>query len=297
MCAIFGERHSVKRFRRLPYAAVFLIVLAAPLAARAQNAANLTATHLYAGTLAQGESELTALLQREPKNAEARFGLGSVKFVRAVERLGQSMYRHGLEPPRTMMVPMLRLPVPRNPNPAPLTYEDSAPSCSNSPTILGRPKPSSAARRQGRREAARRSGARPSRSQRRRQGRRRGAAVVHPRLRRRARPRQRTRRLRDRLRQGRCLLAARLSHLLMAIAETGWRTISVPPSSRPSTSSFRARGLPYAAPLGGEKADPGSADYPVSRRCHRLHPSVQLAGGRCLSPFARARAISRRSPP
>src|SRR5262245_14915108 len=99
------------------------LTLAAPLTAHAQDAVTLTSTHLYAGRLAQGETELAALVAREPGNGEARFGRDGGRLVRAVERLGQSMYRHGLEAPRTFMVPMLRLPVPRNPNPARLTYE------------------------------------------------------------------------------------------------------------------------------------------------------------------------------
>ncbi len=253
----------MKRFRRLPYAAVFLIVLAAPLAARAQNAANLTATHLYAGTLAQGESELTALLQREPKNAEARFGLGSVKFVRAVERLGQSMYRHGLEPPRTMMVPMLRLPVPRNPNPAPLTYEGFRAILQQFTDDLGQAEAVLG-----------------------------GAPSTDVKL-----PIDLARVHLDLNGDGKVADEERLwsilgfvdarargsapdafeiafdkgdvywlrgyAHLLMAIAET-WLAHDFRPTFEQTFHLFFPRaGLPYAAPLGSEKSDPGSADYPV----------------------------------
>src|SRR3954469_4160676 len=93
-----------------------------PSAGRAQDAVALTQQHLYAGTLAAGETALAALSQRSPADDNARFGLAGVQFMRAVERLAQALHRHGLEAPRSGLVPILRLPVPRNPNPAALTY-------------------------------------------------------------------------------------------------------------------------------------------------------------------------------
>jgi hypothetical protein len=105
-------------------ALVLGLALAAPPGegARAQDAPALVAKHLYAGTLAEGDAELAALVRRQPNSGAARFGLGSIRFVRAVERLAQGLHRHGLQAPRTLMLPMLRLPVPHNPNPAPLSY-------------------------------------------------------------------------------------------------------------------------------------------------------------------------------
>src|SRR5437763_1975113 len=91
--------------------------------ARAQDAVALAQQHLYAGTLAAGESALAALSQQNAGDDNARFGLAGVRFMRAIERLVQSLHRHGLEAPRSGLVPILRLPVPPNPNPAPLTYE------------------------------------------------------------------------------------------------------------------------------------------------------------------------------
>src|SRR3954470_22226000 len=94
-----------------------------PSSARAQDAVTLAQQHLYAGTLAAGESALAALSQQNAGDDNARFGLAGVRFMRAIERLVQSLHRHGLEAPRSGLVPILRLPVPPNPSPAPLTYE------------------------------------------------------------------------------------------------------------------------------------------------------------------------------
>jgi hypothetical protein len=108
-------------------ASALLVSLAAvafdPSSARAQDAVTLAQQHLYAGTLAAGESALAALSQQNAGDDNARFGLAGVRFMRAIERLVQSLHRHGLEAPRSGLVPILRLPVPPNPSPAPLTYE------------------------------------------------------------------------------------------------------------------------------------------------------------------------------
>jgi len=70
------------------------LLLAAPLPAAADEAAaQLAASHLYAGTLAVGDSQLTAILDKDPGNDEARIGLGTIRFIRAVEHLSQGLYR------------------------------------------------------------------------------------------------------------------------------------------------------------------------------------------------------------
>jgi hypothetical protein len=45
-----------------------------------------------------------------------------VRFVQAIEHLSQGLYRYGLQPPRSVMMPIVRLPVPDNPNPEPIDY-------------------------------------------------------------------------------------------------------------------------------------------------------------------------------
>src|SRR5258708_4661381 len=89
-----------------------------------EAAAKLAATHLEAGTLSAGETELSALIDKDPANDEARLGLGTLRFVRAVEHLSQGLYRYGLKPPTSFLIPVVRLPVPENPDPQPITFQD-----------------------------------------------------------------------------------------------------------------------------------------------------------------------------
>ena len=81
--------------------------------------------HLKAGTLAAAESALEAELKSQPGDAQARFGLGTVQFVRTVERLVQSLYRHGLLQQHRSQVVDLDIPVPVNPNPERISYQQA----------------------------------------------------------------------------------------------------------------------------------------------------------------------------
>jgi hypothetical protein len=89
--------------------------------------APLVEKYLHAGQLAQGKKALEAQLASNPKDDQARFGLGALQFIRGVEHLGQSLHRYGLrsELGRRLNVPFLRLPVPANPEPQALTYPAS----------------------------------------------------------------------------------------------------------------------------------------------------------------------------
>lgn len=89
-----------------------------------EAAVETTAANLAAGTLATGESALTAIIESDPGNDEARMGLGVVRFVAAIEHLSQGLYRYGLQAPESMLLPVLSLPVPPNPSPEPITYDD-----------------------------------------------------------------------------------------------------------------------------------------------------------------------------
>ncbi|MGL4322986.1 MAG: hypothetical protein ACRCTD_03015, partial [Beijerinckiaceae bacterium] len=90
--------------------------------AHAQSAEQITQNHLYAGTLANGENALGQRIASNRADAEAHLGLALIRTARAVERLANSMYRHGLQAPRNTPIPIVRMPVPPNPNPQPLTY-------------------------------------------------------------------------------------------------------------------------------------------------------------------------------
>jgi hypothetical protein len=65
-------------------------------------------------------------LKENPRDDEVRFSLGGTQFLRAVERLLQSMHFHGLRSPSEgtlgAQLPFLRVPVPANPAPKPLSY-------------------------------------------------------------------------------------------------------------------------------------------------------------------------------
>jgi hypothetical protein len=81
----------------------------------------LVEKYLHSGELAKGEQALEAALVANPKDDQVRFGLGVLRFARAVERLCQSFHEYGLVSEHTN-VPFLRLPVPRNDDPAPVSY-------------------------------------------------------------------------------------------------------------------------------------------------------------------------------
>jgi hypothetical protein len=111
--------------RILAAAAVLVCGVAAPAAAQAP-AIEEARTYLEAGRLADAAATLAGQLQDSPEDDAARFALGTVQFTQAVERLGQSLYRHGLEPsPEVFAMPFFRMPVPRNPAPEPITYDQA----------------------------------------------------------------------------------------------------------------------------------------------------------------------------
>ena len=89
----------------------------------ASDASPLAEKYLHSGELVKGEQELARALAASPKDDQLRFGLGVLQFVRGVERLAQSFHEYGLKSEHPN-VPFLRLPVPRNPDPAVIRHED-----------------------------------------------------------------------------------------------------------------------------------------------------------------------------
>src|SRR5262245_60879711 len=102
--------------------AAWLTLSMAPAAAAEAPAIGEARTLLEAGRLADAATMLQTHLLDAPDDDSARFALGGVQFLQATERLGQSLYRHGLEPD-VFAMPLFRLPVPHNATPEPLTYE------------------------------------------------------------------------------------------------------------------------------------------------------------------------------
>jgi len=93
---------------------------------------------LTSGELAAGEKALSRHLEGHPDDDQVRFELGVLQVVRAVERLGQSLYRYGAKGQRSMLlgmmggnfgagggVPILRMPVPKNPDPERIDYQQA----------------------------------------------------------------------------------------------------------------------------------------------------------------------------
>ena len=110
----------MKRLTLLLNAALFALAMSS--GARAQDMARATALagHLARGEIERGEAEFARL----SPDAQTIAALGVLRFARAIEKLGRNFHRHGLQPPTGMpMLPVLRLPVPPNPSPEPLTYE------------------------------------------------------------------------------------------------------------------------------------------------------------------------------
>jgi hypothetical protein len=87
----------------------------------------LVEKYLTAGKLADGQRELAAYLKNHPDDDQARLGLGTLEFLRAIEHLGQSLHKYGAVGPESRLgrqVPILRLAVPKNPVPAKVRYAD-----------------------------------------------------------------------------------------------------------------------------------------------------------------------------
>jgi hypothetical protein len=74
--------------------------------------------------LTEGETALLAQLKKTPKDDNLRYSLGTLQFLQSVEHLTQSLYKYGLEPNRILTgTPIVRLPVPTNPKPEAVSYE------------------------------------------------------------------------------------------------------------------------------------------------------------------------------
>lgn len=102
--------------------AVWLLVF--PPGASAANTVDVIEQHLQAGTLAAGETALLDLLQTNPKDDQARFGLGAIQFLRGIERASQSLYRHGALQRGLLRAQFLGgLAIGHNPDPEPISYD------------------------------------------------------------------------------------------------------------------------------------------------------------------------------
>ncbi|MFN8828568.1 MAG: hypothetical protein ACK50Q_11280 [Labrys sp. (in: a-proteobacteria)] len=102
--------------------ATLVIVTGGSPPARAEEAGAIASRALAAGTINAGIGEIEAVLKAKPDDADAQAALGVLRFVGAIERFAQAMYRHGFEPGGHDYGPLLRMPLPVNPNPEKLDY-------------------------------------------------------------------------------------------------------------------------------------------------------------------------------
>jgi hypothetical protein len=108
---------------------VLAALFAAAIHAQAVRAAEPPRVERYLteGRLADGQRELAGYLKENPADDQARFGLGTLQFVRSVEHLAQTLYQFGAVGPKsrlTQQIPFLRIAVPENPAPDKVRYAD-----------------------------------------------------------------------------------------------------------------------------------------------------------------------------
>lgn len=84
-------------------------------------------SYLENAKISQGVKDLSIALQANPNNDKLRFQLGMLQFFQAVENLEQAWYNYGLSSDlknNFFPIPFLRLPVPNNPNPQKISYQE-----------------------------------------------------------------------------------------------------------------------------------------------------------------------------
>ncbi len=110
---------------RTPFAVLFVAMLGWNSPAFSETPSEMTERFLVEGKLVAGEQALAEILKTHPEDSEARFGLGTIQFLRAVERAVQSFHRYGLRPGiMGSLLPFARLPIPPNKTPDPIRYTD-----------------------------------------------------------------------------------------------------------------------------------------------------------------------------
>ncbi|CDX28674.1 conserved exported hypothetical protein [Mesorhizobium plurifarium] len=77
-----------------------------------------------AKSVAERNTALSTLEAAAAKDPASAYAAGAGEFFTALELLAGGLHRHGFESPKSFMLPLMQLPVPDNPNPQPLTYEE-----------------------------------------------------------------------------------------------------------------------------------------------------------------------------
>lgn len=105
------------------HAVLVSLALLGPTAPSTADVATAAGTALSATTVADRDGALAELEAARQSDPLAAYASGAVHFFKALEGLGQGLHRHGFDSPQSFMLPLMRLPVPENPQPEPLTYE------------------------------------------------------------------------------------------------------------------------------------------------------------------------------
>jgi hypothetical protein len=103
---------------------VCLSAMLSPAFCRAAENAPLVEQFLLDGKLAEGAKALEGRLKTEPKDDQARFGLGVLQFLQTFEHLGGSLHKYGLRTEKAFLrpPPQVKEFLPQNPNPEKLDY-------------------------------------------------------------------------------------------------------------------------------------------------------------------------------
>ena len=108
------------RIAGLMAAALFLCL---PISSAAAEMPAAAKTLFEAKTVSERNTALAALEATAPGDPASAYAAGAGEFFTALEILANGLHRHGFESPQSFMLPLMRLPVPDNPEPEPLTYE------------------------------------------------------------------------------------------------------------------------------------------------------------------------------
>ena len=120
---MFGDA-VLARILRVALVAFFgLTYISRAFSAESDAKQPLVSTWLESGKLSDGAVALKRHLREHPDDDQARFGLGTIEFLKSIEQVGQSFYRYGLRNDLRDL-PILRIPIAKNTNPEPISYQD-----------------------------------------------------------------------------------------------------------------------------------------------------------------------------
>jgi hypothetical protein len=99
-------------------------VIMALMVGRVVGAPPMAEKYMLDGKLTEGARALRDQLKENPKDDQARFGLGILQFLQTFEHLGGSLHKYGLRTEKAFLRPPPQLKdfLPQNPNPETMTY-------------------------------------------------------------------------------------------------------------------------------------------------------------------------------